>query len=319
MSIELNSMKTNSFYILIRASELKVFQNLELVRYGLNDYSENKSMSKYRFIILLICRNISNKNKNLITFSNEELKILKKIRPNQIRLQGMKHHRSSGTIYSQGYTAKYEKIGTDLRSFNEYVTKKKTSSKLDSELMKNHNLIEMKIYKHVYLSLTECARYCHNIFEQYSSKISKLQHHFDLHYDMSDGYIKKLVTSGVLNAHLCINAMTEDSHTEQDSSYTLISVPKQEDPNFMKLSPKFLFHLNDTNTVEIKMKEGIVMIYSGYALNHHQMLNKTQLKKNTFINLASYGNKRLFQNMLKSFERSIGMGDDNSQKNYYNS
>lgn len=40
MSIDLSSMKTNSFYILIRASELKAFDNLELLRYGLNDYPE---------------------------------------------------------------------------------------------------------------------------------------------------------------------------------------------------------------------------------------------------------------------------------------
>ena len=122
--------------------------------------------------------------------------------------------------------------------------------------------------------MKECARHCHNIFEQCSSKISKLQHHFDLHYDMSDEYIKKLVSSGVLNAHLCINAMTEDSHTEPDSSYTIISVPNQEDSMYKNLRPKFLFHLNDSNTMKIQMKEGVVMIYLGYALNRHQMFNK---------------------------------------------
>ena len=73
---------------------------------------------------------------------------------------------------------------------------------------------------------------------------------------------------------------------------------------------QIMMYLNDNNIVEVKMHEGVVMIYSGYTLNHHQMLNKDNINNCTFVNLASYGNKRLFQNMLKSFERSIDISND---------
>ena len=221
----------------------------------------------------------------------------------------LNNHRSSGTIYSQGYTAKYDKVGNDLLSFNKFARKNNKKTKSNTELNIEHHNIETKIYKYLYGSMVECSRICHNIFEEISPKINKLQYHFNLQFNEEEDFLKRFTQSGMLNAHICINAMTEDCHTEKDSSYTLISVPNQEDRYYQQLDPKFMFHINDNFTIQIKMVEGTVMIYSGYTLNHHQMLNKNNLSRNTFINLASYGNRRLFQNMLKSFERTTDISD----------
>ena len=108
----------------------------------------------------------------------------------------------------------------------------------------------------------------------------------------------------MINCHVCINAMTNDLHTEMDSSYTLICVPKQLDENYKRLETNFLFQINDEKTIRIPMNERMVFMYSGYMLSHHQVLEKNQ-SDTTFINLATYGNKRLFHNMMSSFRRDV--------------
>ena len=123
--------------------------------------------------------------------------------------------------------------------------------------------------------------------------------------DENNEEMNTLFKNGIINTHLCVNAMTAESHTEMDTLYTIICVPKQIDRNYKRLETRFLFHLNDTNTLEIKMFAHMDLIYSGYMLNHHQIFNKDYLKDTKFINIASYGNKRLFHNMLSSFERMI--------------
>ena len=37
---------------------------------------------------------------------------------------------------------------------------------------------------------------------------------------------KQLEKNGFINSHLCVNAQTAFQHTEPDSSYTIITVPK---------------------------------------------------------------------------------------------
>ena len=53
------------------------------------------------------------------------------------------------------------------------------------------------------------------------------------------------------------------------------------------------------------MSENTVFLYSGYMMTHHQVLDKNKVKEAKFINLASYGNKRLYHNMLKSMKREL--------------
>ena len=95
-------------------------------------------------------------------------------------------------------------------------------------------------------------------------------------------------------------------HTEADSTMTVISVPFQPDPNYGMLNPQFYFEVTNTKTIVIKMKEYLTFSFLGYMLNHQQVINNN-VNKNTFINIASYGNKRLFHNILKSIKRNLGI------------
>ena len=138
-----------------------------------------------------------------------------------------------------------------------------------------------------------------------SPDISKLMINFDLN---NDDYFKeaaKMYKIGMLNGHFCLNARTRDSHTECDSSYTVISVPPQSYDGHTKLNAEFNFDINENVSVIIPMFPKIAFSYSGYMLCHHQVLDSIDRKKGQFLNLATYGNKRLFDNMMKSFRRTF--------------
>ena len=224
---------------------------------------------------------------------------------NQIRKQDSKHFGSSGKIYSFGYVAKYDKIKNDNLSFGKYATKMEKEKKVNESSRTHHEFIENKLYSHIHQGLKQLSRHLPNIIKVIAPKISKLQSHFDLVNKEDTHEKKELFENGILNCHICINAMTNESHTEMDSSYTLINVPKQIDPNYRRLNTKFCFHINENTTIIIPMDERIVFLYSGYMLSHHQVLEKQYRPSTTFLNLASYGNKRLFHNMISSFRRQI--------------
>ena len=107
-----------------------------------------------------------------------------------------------------------------------------------------------------------------------------------------------------MNVHLCINAETNTLHTQADSTMTVISVPSQPDPHYGRLNPHFCFKVTKSETIIIRMKQHLKFSFLGYMLNHHQVINNKQ-KEHIFINILSYGNKRLFHNILKSIKRNM--------------
>ena len=180
---------------------------------------------------------------------------------------------------------------------------------------KNHKLkdnfatlngdMENKLFDHVYAGIVEISRKIPNILEMMSNKISKVQPHFDMLETNTSVNKRVMFKYGMLNCHLCLNAMTKDAHTEMDTSYTIISVPNQIDKNYRRLKTRFLFELNDNLTLKVRMLERMGFVYSGYIISHHQVNDQNYVKNTTFMNLASYGNKRLFHNMMMSFKRDL--------------
>ena len=143
-----------------------------------------------------------------------------------------------------------------------------------------------------------------------SPKISILQNHLQLGHDVKHKGTRNMFEHGILTAHFCINARTNEPHTECDSSYTVISIPPQINQSYKTFDPKFNFIINKDQTVVIKLIPNLCFIYSGYMLVHHQVLQSVDTKIGIFINIASYGNKRLFDNMMQSFKRSIDFSNE---------
>ena len=90
--------------------------------------------------------------------------------------------------------------------------------------------------------------------------------HVAKHLQSHKGDVKLLPTSysdyGIWKSVLCVNAVTEEAHCEDDCSYTVITVPRQQAIT-KKRKYKFMFKLNDQETVAIPMNQQMTFIFSG--------------------------------------------------------
>ena len=166
-------------------------------------------------------------------------------------------------------------------------------------------LIEKAIYGHLNKSILYLSRNLPNLKTMLSPDLTKVSFEFELLNKFDSDETQKMFDIGMLNGHVCVNARTGQAHTECDSSYTTISVPSQLDDNYVKLNPTFHFVLNNSTKLILPMKSNVSFTYSGWLLSHHQVLDSIDKSKGVFINLATYGNKRLFDNMMKSFRRTF--------------
>ena len=138
--------------------------------------------------------------------------------------------------------------------------------------------------------------------------VDKLQVHLDI-YPEKDLGDKKVVDSGFITFNFCLNAQTDEKHTECDSSYSIIAVPNQPTKPISakkKNIAKFEFSLQEDTTLIVPMDVGTILTYSAYLLTHRQQIYNQDSEVIPFVNIASYNSKRLFENMLQSFRRYLG-------------
>ena len=117
-------------------------------------------------------------------------------------------------------------------------------------------------------------------------------------YNFGDiGMIKNHNASDSMwNTNVCVNASTGDFHTEKDTSYTLITVPSQEQKEQKNNGNEysFLFKLNANTTISLPLSIYLTFLFSGMFISHRQKGNNSRNKEDPpFINLSSYGNQRL--------------------------
>ena len=104
-----------------------------------------------------------------------------------------------------------------------------------------------------------------------------------------------------LSCQFNINATTKYSHTERDSSYTIIHVPRQ---NQVYDNFSFYFKISCNEELQIQLKPNTTISYSSYLLTHSQRINEDfDSGKNHFVNISSYFSKRLFDNISTSLNR----------------
>ena len=100
---------------------------------------------------------------------------------------------------------------------------------------------------------------------------------------------------------------TEELHTEDDVTYTVIDVPLQ---GKSKTGTKyhFLFQFNNKYNLSLPMTPGTSIIFSGKLLSHRQSCNVYKpTDDELFFNFGAYGNKKLYNHIKQSFKR---MGED---------
>ena len=178
--------------------------------------------------------------------------------------------------------------------------------KIDSNNNEKYRQIEASVMELLLQKCTILSRILPGFLNIVSTKIKNMIPLINVSDEDDCFYSNLLQKNGIMNVHVCINAQTKIMHTEADSTMTVIGVPFQPDPNYGMLNPQFYFNVTKTETIVINMKEYSTFSFLGYMLNHQQVMSNNP-NKNIFINIASYGNKRLFHNILKSIKRNLGI------------
>jgi len=110
---------------------------------------------------------------------------------------------------------------------------------------------------------------------------------------------------GLWQSSISVNGRTNEFHTENDSTYTVIAIPKQEEFSKRKHEYSFIFKFKEKHNISIRLTEGTSFLYSGKLLTHRQSCNlPIQMKDEVFINFASYGTQRLFSHIKKTMMRN---------------
>ena len=215
------------------------------------------------------------------------------------------HHGSSGKVYSFGYQGVFKQIKNS--SVGLYGVRKRFEDERQEDVEHTARIIEEKIAFEMSVAsktLSNVVEYADKLFLPMLDIASKMQSTYgniSLNKD-------KEQCSSMWNTHVCINASTQEFHTEKDTSYTLITVPAQDSKaqNVCCNTYHFLFKLNKNVIISLPLTPDLSFIFSGTYLSHQQEGNNcTEKNTNPFVNLSSYGNKRLFTHIRKSFFRNL--------------
>ena len=293
--VSIQSMKTNSFIITLPKSDaMSIFPELVTSE---STYNDDPSGT----VLLMACvyQPDSNKGKK---WNNDDFKEVKKCKPNI--LQSSKHHQSTGYYASFGNKGSYEIVNSS--SVGQYTTKKHT--KLSKQQIINSQATKYETYCANEIARSVCA--LKSFLPNIQSIIAPvLETSYELQLKEQDLNLKEMssVNEGCWQTSICIDAETREYHTEHDCTYTLISIPSQEssNPSASSIKYDFLFKLTNNQTINISLKPGLSFMFSGLYLTHRQ--NKSQDTNNlhnTFFNMASYGNKRLFQHLRKTYNNN---------------
>ena len=113
----------------------------------------------------------------------------------------------------------------------------------------------------------------------------------------------------IWQSEVCVNSKTAILHTEEDATYTLITVPKQYMTGNSKESKNrtyFIFQINPKQNIAIHMNMKLSFLFSGKFLTHRQHCNATTDQNNRqFVNIACYGNKMLYSHIQASLSRTM--------------
>ena len=102
---------------------------------------------------------------------------------------------------------------------------------------------------------------------------------------------------------VCVSCQTTTFHTENDCTYTVMCVLQQEVTRRKNISYIFMIQFKSNLNIGFKLDYGL-SFFSGKYLTHKQSLNENTIENNdVFINLASYGNEKLYIHLKATIKR----------------
>jgi hypothetical protein len=295
-SNELTVTRTKGRYVMITTTKkdcLSINQDLM--------YSTCTNNNHPSGVVVLMTMVYNSIGKNNHVWSPEDTLRLKKCKPNILVTSN--HHGSTGYYTSFGNKASYDKAIDS--SIGQYVSKKNSCVQKQHLIDQDCILFEQRASNEVERSVKDLSKIVplvRNILSPIIKSAYKLQN------KLGDIKLKENQSSsnGCWQKSICINAQTMDYHVEKDCTYTLITIPMQLNMAKEDFSRKyqFYFKLSNSQHIHIPLKSGISFFFSGTYLTHRQ--NKDEYEHTTandYINIASYGNKRLFSHIRQSFKK----------------
>ena len=293
-SYEISMQTSKRQFVMITVNKVDAIKVFPQLLTSSSTYNNDPS----GILLLMACvyQPVPNIDKN---WDINDYKRLKKCKPNI--LQGSNHHDSTGYYASFGNKGSYEIIKSS--SVGQYSTKK--HSKLSKQMIINE---EATVYEtHCASEISRGVKVLSTIIPNIKTIIAPvIETSFNLQLNEKDLNLKETASihDGCWQTSICIDAQTKQYHTEHDCTYTFITVPKQlqskSPPSTIKYD--FLFKLTAKQSINLSLKAGVTFIFSGLFLSHRQNKSKEESTKDeVFFNMASYGNKRLFNHLRKTY------------------
>ena len=259
-----------------------------------NDTENHRNGSGY--LILFFGRLQRQTGISKYVWGGDKLNIVKECKTNVIK-GNSSHHGSSGNYFSFGNRANYGKINNS--SITQYVPKKYMSVNQSIISMHDAELMEKIVGRELELSIMYLSKLIPKLNLYIAPVISVAN---EIQHDIGNCNIKEMEcsNSGLWNCSLCISCQTEELHTENDFTYTVITTPAQENTDVVV---NFLFELQEKSTIGIQLDPGLSFIFSGKYLTHRQVIDDRTKNNGDFVNIASYGNQRLYNHIKTTINR----------------
>lgn len=343
---KINLHKIKRKFIAITANKSEIVDNQQDIvtvaasyRRSSKDFQKKYSDTASGVVLLFIVVFDTDINERHFSWTDEHYNKLKYSKNNILASSKSKHFNSTGQYYSFGNKGNFGMIGTS--SVGIYCSKSYKNIKSNEKAKKYAKEMEDIAGNEVKVAVKNIGCIIPNVHKLISPVV-------DVAYDMQDSHGSVNLTnvntssSGLWQSKVCINASTEKWHTENDASYTLVSVPKQSSIE----NVVFFFKFNSNKCIGIPMKSGVSFISSMKLLTHRQQViahanrtldppvNLEQLRQerrlNTgainnpenvttprpnqnYVNVCSYANKKLFSHIRTSFNRNTTSAESNEE------
>ena len=196
------------------------------------------------------------------------------------------HHGSQGECFSFGDRGAYEKLSTSGSSLGQYAKKDEGNEKYLGSILQKYIKSARKDLNDIIPDFSYVATLALSAIND-NLKINNIIKGIPCLFDETD----------YISGHFNVNARTLIFHYEFDITYTLISVPPQD--NEIADHLKFHFRLNKEETLSINMIPGCTISYAAILLTHRQDCPVGE----TIYNVSAYGNQKLFLNCRSTYLR----------------
>ena len=301
--MDMSRMKKKYVFILGKKDEiLRSFDNTVAFAGNMKqDTNDNNKQKGSGYLVLLLSTINEPKHEKHFVWTANQVKDLKHCKKNICTAQNA-HHGSKGYYASFGMKANYAIVNQS--SLAKYTVINNKNLKLQKEIILKAEYLENLLAEELLTSTLSFKKYLRNITDLLSPVINEA---FECQKDWGNICLNAVPTTeyGLWQSQICIDASTSTAHTEKDCTYTLISVPNQQNTFSRKVKRKsyFLFVLNDHEKICIPLTPQVTFFFSGMCLVHRQNHPSSDDHAINFLNIASYGNERLFNHIRSSFNR----------------